>query len=222
MPLKKVFFLRPGSPNIWSRLKLYCQRTITAVKADSSKNSLAITDLFAEKAQLANYSGKPPSLKQPHSQFPTKMCTVKFPVSTVVGVFVGTRGAFHTEILDFRGHFCGNLRVHSRVHSREHFCEHFRERLRGSNLAVRVLWPFLIFPDSLRSHQAFQARVDRRTLSLTLQPLLLWGQKRETFEEARFCSKTLQNPQNHWKRKTQRTKKTRNFNLSQGKKATKS
>ena len=40
----------------------------------------------------------------------------KIPVSTVVGVFVGTPCCY-TEILNFRGH----LRVHSCVHFREHF-----------------------------------------------------------------------------------------------------
>ena len=51
----------------------------------------------------------------------------------------GPRGAFHTEILDIRGHFRGTLCAHSRVH----FHEHFRERLHGSNFAVRVLCAFL-------------------------------------------------------------------------------
>ena len=49
------------------------------------------------------------------------------------------RGAFHTEILNFRGHVRGHLRVHSRVH----FREHFRERVCGSNFAVRVLCTFV-------------------------------------------------------------------------------
>ena len=52
---------------------------------------------------------------------------------------MGIRGAFYTEILYLRGHFCGCLCVHSRVH----FREHFHERVRGSNFAVRVLCVFL-------------------------------------------------------------------------------
>ena len=67
------------------------------------------------------------------------MCTVKFPVSIVVGVFVGTPWCVLHRILNFRGHFRGYLRAHFRVH----FHEHFRERVRGSNFAVRVLCAFL-------------------------------------------------------------------------------
>ena len=68
------------------------------------------------------------------------MSTRKFPVSTLVGVFVGILWCvLHRTSLNLRGHFRGHLRVHSRGH----FREHFRERVRGSNFAVRVLCAFL-------------------------------------------------------------------------------
>ena len=61
-------------------------------------------------------------------------------MSTVVGVFVeGPSGAFHTEILNFRGgHFRGHLRVHSRVHFREHFLRKFVGQI--SRFACSVLF----------------------------------------------------------------------------------
>ena len=66
--------------------------------------------------------------------------TGKFPVSTLVGVFVGILWCvLHRKSLNLRGHF----REHFRVHSRGRFREHFRERVRGSNFAVRVLCAFL-------------------------------------------------------------------------------
>ena len=66
--------------------------------------------------------------------------TGKFPVSTLVRVFVGTLWCvLHTKHFNLRGHFRGHLRVHSRVH----FREHLRERVRGSNFAVRVLYACL-------------------------------------------------------------------------------
>ena len=67
--------------------------------------------------------------------------TGEFPMSTLVGVFVGILwGVLHRKYLSLRGHFRGHLRVLSRGH----FREHFRERVRGSNFAVRMLCAFLI------------------------------------------------------------------------------
>ena len=68
--------------------------------------------------------------------------TVKFPVSILVGVFVGSpgpSGAFCTESLNLRGYFCGHLCVHSRMH----FHEQFRESS-WVKFAVRVLCACLI------------------------------------------------------------------------------
>ena len=63
-------------------------------------------------------------------------------MGALVGVFVGTLWyVLHRESLNLRGHFRGHLRVHSFVH----FREHFRERVRGSNVAVRLLCAFLKF-----------------------------------------------------------------------------
>ena len=79
--------------------------------------------------------------------------TGNFPVSTLVGAFVGTLWcALHRKSLNLHGHFRGHLRVHSRGH----FREHFRERVRGSNVAVRVLCALLspgsqMFPRILRN-----------------------------------------------------------------------
>ena len=83
--------------------------------------------------------------------------TGKFPVSTLVGVFVGTLWCIlHRKNLNLRGHFRGHLRVHSRGH----FREHFRERVRGSNFAVRVLCAFLT---KSKLFQRFGAMVIRQS-----------------------------------------------------------
>ena len=69
-------------------------------------------------------------------EFPVSAGKIKFPVSTLVGVFAGILWCvLHRKRLNLLGHFRGHLRVHSRAH----FHEHFRERVRGSNFAVRVL-----------------------------------------------------------------------------------
>ena len=112
-----------------------------------------------------------------HTFVHISVCTVKFPVSTVVGVFLGTPWCVYTEILNFRGHFCGHLRVH--------FREHFRERVRGSNLAVRVLCAFLASADvSVMRTCTSLARTDAE-----LQPPS-WRPQREAIikEEGRLRS----------------------------------
>ena len=66
--------------------------------------------------------------------------TGKFPVSPLVGVFVGTLlYVLHRQSLSLRGHF----RRHLLVHSCAYFREHFHERVRRSDFAVRVLCAFL-------------------------------------------------------------------------------